>query len=181
MKWIIGLGSLVALVVVAIVVIGAMNEGNRLENNVIAQYDENKNRLSTLSNSVMEAAQVPAMAKKDLKEVVEAAMEGRYGNSGSKAYVQAITEAYPGQIDPSLYVRIQNMIESGRRDFASEQTKLIEKVRIYKTRLGEVPGGMIMKMVGYPKINFKDYEIVISDYTNDTFTTKRDKGLQLGN
>ena len=29
----------------------------------------------------------------------EAAMQGRYGENGSKAYVQAITEAYPGQIE----------------------------------------------------------------------------------
>lgn len=180
MKWIVGIGLVAALLTIVMVVVGAMNEGNRLENNIIAQYEENKNSLSTLSNSVMEAAQVPEMAKNDLKEVVEAAMQGRYGDAGSKAYVQAITEAYPGQIDPSLYVRIQNMIESGRRDFSAEQKKLIEKTRIYKTRLGTVPGGMIMKLVGYPKINFKDYEIVISDYTNDAFTTKRDKGIQLG-
>jgi hypothetical protein len=180
MKWIVGLGIFTGIVAIVMLVIGAMNEGNRLENNIIAQYEENKNKLSTLSTSVMEAAQVPEMAKNDLKEVVESAMQGRYGDGGSKAYVQAITEAYPGQIDPSLYVRIQNMIESGRRDFSAEQTKLNEKTRIYKTRLGEVPGGLIMKMVGYPKINFKDYEIIISDYTADAFTTKRDKGIQLG-
>ncbi|AKF13626.1 hypothetical protein PHIN3_363 [Sinorhizobium phage phiN3] len=156
----------------------AYNKGNRLENGITAQYEQNQNKLSQLSNSVMEAAQVPEMAKEDLKEVIESAMSGRYGNDKNLLF-KSVTEAYPGQIDPKLYTRIQDLIESGRRDFASEQTMLIDKVRVYKTELGTLWGGMWMSVAGYPKINLDDYKIIISDYTADAFKTKRDKGLKL--
>lgn len=155
------------------------NSANKMENGITAQYEQNQNILTRLSNSVMEQAQVPEMARKNLESVIKAAMEGRYGDSGSKAYVQAITEAYPGTIDPSLYTRLQDTIEAGRTDFAKEQEKLIDKVRIYKTELGTLMGGVMYSMAGYPKINLDEYKIVISDYTADAFKTKRDNGLKL--
>lgn len=162
--------------------VSAYNTGNRMEQGIKAQYEENQNKLSALSNSVMEAAQVPELAKNDMKEVIEAAMEGRYGPNGSGgAMFQAITEAYPGTLDAALYTKIQTLIESGRRDFAAEQSKLIDKTRVYETALGNFPGGLMMKIVGYPTINLADYKIIVSDYTADAFTSKRDKGLKNGN
>lgn len=158
----------------------AAKTGNRLENGITAQYEENQNKLSALSNSVLEAVQVPELAKNDLKEVIKSAMEGRYG-SDKNLLAKSVTEAYPGAIDPSLYVKIQNLIESGRRDFAAEQTKMIDKTRVYKTALGEPIGGLFLSFAGYPKINLDDYKIIVSDYTADSFAKKRDSGLKLGN
>lgn len=175
---IVGAAALIAIPVTQYITYA--NMGNRLENGIIAQYKENQNTLTKLSNSVMEAAQVPEMAKNNLKEVIESAMQGRYGAGGSKAFVQAITENYPGSIDPSLYVKLQQLIESGRADFRSEQSKLIDKVRVYKTETGYVWSGFWLSLAGYPKIDFDKYDIVISDYTDNAFQTKRDNGLKLG-
>lgn len=158
--------------------VSAYNKGNRIENVITAQYEQNQNVLSKLSTSVMEAAQVPEMAKKDLKEVIESAMAGRYGNDKNLLF-KSVTEAYPGTLDPVLYAKLQNMIESGRTDFAAEQQVLIDKTRVYKTELGTLWGGTWLSIAGYPKINLDDYKIVISDHTADAFKTKRDNGLKL--
>lgn len=178
----------IILGVAAVAIIGAgvatyisyANLGNRLENGITAQYEQNQNKLSQMSNSVMDAAQVPAMAKDHLKEVIKESMAGRYGNDKTLMF-KAVTEAYPGTLDPSLYAKLQNLIESGRTDFAAEQQTMIDKTRVYKTTLGNVWGGFWLNIAGYPKINLDDYKIVISDYTAEAFKTKRDNGLKLGN
>jgi Flp pilus assembly pilin Flp len=179
MKYII----LAALASVALVAVGsyfsAASKGNRLENAIEAQYEQNQNSLSKLSLSVVEAAQVPGMARDDIKDVVKSAMEGRYGADGSKAVFQSIKEAYPGQIDPSLYVKIQNIIESGRTDFAVEQEKLIGKVQGYKTELGAPWSGLWLNIAGYPKIDLADFKAVKSNYTVDTFKSGVDTGIKL--
>lgn len=172
-----GLAGVIAIV--GINFVSAYNFGNRTERAIEAQYEQNKNVLSRLSNSVVEAAKVPALAKDHIKEIVAEAMEGRYGSDGSKAVFQAITENYPGQIDPSLYLKIQTMIESGRTDFAAEQSKLIDKVRIYKTELGTVWRGTFLSVAGYPKINLDEFKIIQSNYTLKSFETGVDEGIKL--
>jgi hypothetical protein len=159
--------------------VSSYNKGNRLERGIVAQYTENQNSLANLSNKVLEQAQVPGMMKDDLKEVVKEAIAGRYGNDKT-LLAKAITEAYPGQIDAQLYVRIQNTIESGRNDFRAEQTKLIDKVRVYETELGNFFGGTMLSFAGYPKIDLVKYgTIVINDSTAKAFETGRDNGLKL--
>lgn len=159
--------------------IGAYNSGNVLENSIKAQYSQNQNKLSEMTSSIMEAAQVPAMARDDLEKVIKAGLEGRYGEGGSGALLQAMTEAYPGQLDSALYSKLQQMIESRRRDFSEEQKLLIEKKRAYEVALGYFWGGMWMKVAGYPKIDLAEYTIVTNAETQEIFKTKTDKTMQL--
>jgi hypothetical protein len=173
---IIALGAVVAVPVVSYV--NAYNLGNRIENQIVAQNEKNQNTLSALSTKVMEAAQVPEMAKNDLKEVIKTAMEGRYGNDKTLLF-KSVTEAYPGTLDASLYAKLQNLIEAGRNDFKNDQDMLIDKTRVYKTELGTLWTGTWLGFAGYPKINLDDYKIVISDHTAEAFKTKRDNGVKL--
>lgn len=161
--------------------ISAYNKANSRENAIVAQYEQNQNKLSKLSNSVMESAQIPEMYKNDMKEVIQAGIEGRYGEGGSKQLVLAVQEAYPGTLDSSMYTKIMNMIESGRADFADEQSTLIDKVRVYKDELGSFVTGSWMSFAGYPKIDLDKYKIVNSNYTIKTFETGVDEGIKLGN
>ena len=160
--------------------VSAYNRGNEVENGIKAQYDVNQNSLSTLSNTVLEQAQVPEMARDDLIAVVKEAMQGRYGND-KNLLGKMVTEAYPGTLDPALYTRIQDSIESGRRRFANDQNMLVDKVRVYRTELGSFWSGFWLRVAGYPKINLDDYKIITSEYSNESFRTGTDKGLQLRN
>jgi len=171
---------LVLLVTIPVVsYISNHNYAVSAEAGIKAQWENNENILAQYSLRVMEAAQVPDMMKDDLTDVLTAAMQGRYGEDGSQATFQWIQENYPGQVDASLYTNIQNLIESGRKDFEAGQTMLVDRKRSYETAMGSFWSGMWIRVAGFPKINLADYEIISSDHARDAFETGVDKGLQL--
>lgn len=135
--------------------------GNRLENSVIAQYDVSRNTLAQMGLKIAEAAQVPAMYRDDVAAVATATIEGRYGAEGSKALFQMLTEQNP-TLDPTVYIQLQQMIESSRNDFKTTQDKFTDVKRTYNVALGSPWQGFWMGVAGYPKIDLTKYEIVTS-------------------
>lgn len=143
-----------------------------------AKYDNMQNVLAQYSLKVTEAAQVPQMYTKDLAEVAKAAIGGRYGESGSKATFQWIQEHNPN-VDPSVFVKIQQIIEGGRDNFQNEQTQFIDIKRSYKVQLTQFWSGLWLHLAGYPKISLDDYKLISSDHASETFKTGIDKGIKL--
>jgi uncharacterized protein (UPF0333 family) len=179
-------GALIALIVVGI--LGAMavmtyisnaNLGNRLEIAIKAKYADNENIYANGTQKVMEIAQVPGMYAADLQKVVTAAIQGRYGPNGSQATMQWIKEAGVS-LDPSMYTKIQQVIESFRNEFQQSQTALLDQCRNYETLRGNVWSGFWLNIAGYPKKDIdKMCTIVTTDKARQTFETKRDTGIQL--
>lgn len=181
MKWVM-IGAVAGVVALgAFSYINAYNTGNQMENTIMAQYDKNRNTLSNMTNQVLEAAQVPDMMKEDLKEIVAGAMEGRYGPDGLKSMVVAIQENYPGQLDSSLYTRIQDIIEARRNEFKVAQDDLIDKTRVYKTALGSFWTGTWLRFAGYPTNDWdwKKYEPVVASRVQEVYETGTENNLQL--
>lgn len=158
--------------------ISAYNTANRLEQQIQATYEDNQNVLAQYSNRIAEAAQVPAMQRDDLTAVVTAALEGRYGEDGSQAVFQWIQEQNP-QIDSTVYVQLQRMIEAGRIEFAAAQTKLVDQKRIYETALGSFWQGTWMSVAGYPRIDLAEYQIVSTVRADEAFETGIEEPMQL--
>lgn len=167
-----------AISVGAISYISAYNTGNRLEQTIVATYENNRNVLAQYGNRVAESAQVPAMQRDDLTQVVTAALEGRYGSDGSQAVFQWIQEQNP-QIDSSVYVQLQRVIEAGRIEFQNSQTILVDQKRIYETQLGSFWRGTWMNIAGYPKINLDEYQIVSTTRADDVFEIGTEEPIQL--
>jgi len=154
------------------------NYGNRMEKQIDASWTDNRNVLSQYSARIMEMAQVPDMYKDDIVEIYEGAMTGRYGENGSEAMFQFLREQNP-QIDASLYTNIQQSMEAGRNKFENSQTKLIDLKRSYETKLGAFYSGFWLRVAGYPRVDLDDYNIVMSDYSNNAFESGIDNGLKL--
>lgn len=179
-------GAMVAIGVVAAIVIGfflayvsAYNTANRLEQTIKAEAKNNENILATYGQKVQEAAQVPGMMRDDIVAIAKAAIGGRYGENGSQAAVQMIREQNP-QVDSSLYKNLQQIIEAGRDEFKTHQTRLIDAKRVYETELGSFFTGSMMHFAGYPKINLDDYKVVSTGRAQDAFRTGReDAPIQL--
>ena len=155
--------------------VSAYNYGNATEQALIAQKDENRNKLAQYGQKVLEVAQVPEMYKNDVLEVTKAAIEGRYGQDGSKAAFQFLVEQNPS-LDASLYKQIQQVIEAGRNDFQAGQTRLIDLRRSYQTALGSFWKGMWLGIAGYPKVKLSDFDIVSTGRADDAFKNKREDG-----
>lgn len=161
-------------------VIGIANYGNRAEKQIVAEHKNLENILGQYSIKVAEAAQVPDMYKSDMKEVVEAALKGRYGANGSTAVFQWLKEDNsPAKLDSALYAKIQQIIEAGRNEFQNNQTRFIDIKRVYETNLGYVWTGTVLGIFGYPRINLDDYQITTTDAAATALKTGRDQPLQL--
>jgi hypothetical protein len=157
----------------------AYDLGNRYERGLDASVANSQAVLSNTIQIIMESAKVPAMARDDLKDVIKEGLQGRYGETGSKSLVQAITENYPGQLDMSLYTRIQDQIETQRMNFTSAQQIVIDRKRSYETDLGSFWTGFWLNKAGYPKIDLSQnkYNPIINVQTGESFNTGIDTGI----
>lgn len=165
-------------VVIMVMFIGVYNFGNSSEQRLEAKLKDNKVVLANYHKKVAEAVQVPAMARDDLVKVVTAAIQGRYGEGGSKAVFQMITEQNPS-IDPSLYSKIQQIIESGRDKFENNQKEMIDIERAYRTTLGSFPKGIILNILGYPRVDLNKFKIIVDSSTEEAFDTGKEEVMIL--
>lgn len=158
--------------------VGAYNFGNEQEKALSAAYKNNQNVLSSYTLKVAEMAQVPEIARDDLKEVIQAQFEGRYGQDGSKATWQWLQEQNL-PLNNDLYTRLQQTMEAGRNEFQVAQTGLLDKKRVYETALGSFWQGFWLRVAGYPKIDLAEIKIVTDAQTERTFATGQAEALQI--
>lgn len=154
------------------------NMGNSLEQDIVAIQQNSMNIATQYQNTIFEAAQVPEMQRDDLKEVITAALEGRYGDDGSRAVFQAIAEDNP-KIDSTVYVKLQQIMESGRKDFQREQSRMVDAVAVYKKKLGNFPSGFFLRIVGYPRINLEEFKPVTTGRVDEMFKTGNEEHMIL--
>ena len=140
------------------------NQGNEFEQQIDASYKNNQNVLGQYSLKVKEAAHVSDKYSEALTQVITKALDARYGEDGSKAAMQWITEQNPN-LDPQVYVKLQQIIEAGRNEFKIHQTTLLDQCRIYKTDTGYLWSGFWFRLAGYPKA---------VSYTHLTLPTNRE-------
>lgn len=172
------------LVTIGAVLIGsyisAANYGNRAQKDIEAVWVNNQNVLASYTAKVQEAVQVPAMYKDDLKEVITTALAARYGEGGSKATFQWLKE-HNIPFNDTTYIKVQQIIESGRNEFQNQQTRLIDAKRAYETNLGYVWMGFWLKTAGYPTsdFDFNKYKPVVLADTAAIFESGVQTPLQL--
>lgn len=150
----------------------------RAENGIKAQYAQNQNDYDNMWKKFREMAQVPEMYVEDLKKVYDGAIKARYGENGSQAAIQFITEHNPN-FDASMYTKLQSAIEAGRNGFEADQKQLIDKKRQYQDLLGGTKALFVGFWFGFPRIDLDQYDIVTSDETQDVFKDKKSDEIDL--
>lgn len=177
---VIGIATLLAalLAIVLVYVVSSYNQANTYEQALKAEKENNRNILSNYGKKIVEAAQVPAMMRDDFLKIVNAQMQGRYGEKGSTATFQWIQEQNL-PLDSAVYTRIQSLVESGRNEFRQGQTKLVSVKQSYNTALGSMPKGFVLGLLGFPRIDLREFDIVSDDRTENAFSTKREDALHL--
>lgn len=169
--------------VIALTAIGsyvsAANYGNRAEQQIKAKYQDNENVLSSGYQQLQGVAGVTKMATEDQIAIFKAAIQGRYGDGGSKAVFQMITESNPVQ-DPQLYRKVQQVVEGTQKEFQQSQTGFLDIKRSYETELGSVWKGMWLGFAGYPKIDLAQYKIISSQGASDAFKTGKQAAPNFG-
>lgn len=159
-------------------VIGINNDLVAQEEGLKAQYKQNQNNYDNYIKKLLESAQVTENYASDLKSLYKDAMAGRYGADGSKAVFQFLKEQNPN-LDPSMYSKLQQMIEAGRNSFEAEQKSLLDKKRVYETGLRTFPNNLVAKFLGFPSKEIAEIDIVTSASTEETFRTKKSEPVNL--
>lgn len=182
-KELMGVGVFVVVAVLAVAVVSALwnfySNAVLYENGIKAQYAQNKNNFANGVNEVREVAQVPSMYTDDLVKVWSGVMQDRYGKDGSRALFQWIREHNP-KVDPSLYQKLQVVIVTWRNSFMADQKMLIDKRNQYQNYFGQPPSHVFYAWVlGFPRIDLSQYDIVTSAETERTFDTKKSEPIQL--
>jgi len=187
----IGAGAIAALSIfgIAALIVGtglsmyysAYNYGADSETTIPAEYKNMENILGQYSLKVSEAVQLPAMHRDDMKDVMTSVMTARQGSGGSKAAFQWFKE-HNIDMPPTLYTKVQQIIEAGRNKFENSQTKFIDTKRGYAASLKKdlfLSRGWWLAIGGYPTINLDDYKIISSGHAVESFKTGIDTGLKL--
>lgn len=176
----IGLWAAVAIAVgLGVVAFGsyvsAKNYGARTEASLRAAQADSKNVFAQAGQKIRAVAQVSALYAEDVNRVTQAAIEGRYGDEGSKATFQWLQEQNP-QLDASVYTKVQQVIEGSRRDFEAAQRRQIDVKRQYETAIDTFWRGFWLARAGYPKLTLSEFDIVSTVEADEAFRTKQEAG-----
>ncbi len=168
----------VTVVSLGMYALSVRSSANRMEKNVVYQFEQNKNNYDKMWKTFKETAGITSMYTEDIEKVFKSAIQGRYGEGGSKAVFQMITEQNPN-FDQSMYKRLQEIVEGGRSDFEENQKMLLDKKKQYVTFLDEIPEGPIAGFFGFPKVDLNQFQIVTSDRTQGAFEKGKDDEIKL--
>ena len=139
----VGVVSVTALVVVSVVVLGLLGfykYASSVRNTALAwETDLNKvvrvevSERATYETSLTEQLGLGGLKADKMKEIISAAMEGRYGDNPNQgqALLQMVTEAYPGTEGLNIYDKILPAIQAGREAIRNKQNLRIEKAQAY--------------------------------------------------
>ena len=176
---IISLGVLALFLALAVLMVAsyasAKTYGSSTEANLRASQEDSRNVFAQAGQKIREVAQVPEMYASDVERVTRAAIEGRYGENGSQATFQWLQEQNPN-LDASIYAKVQQVIESSRRDFENAQRRQIDIRRQYEASLGSFWRGAWLSVAGFPKEDLSKFDIVSTVDADRAFSTKQEEG-----
>jgi len=174
---------------------GWYDDAIHLENATAAQWQSNQNTYDAFWKTVKEVAQVPEQYKEDFKQLLVQETSAKYGPQGSQATFQWFKDRNIN-LDPTMYRKIQDVIESGRADFKRSQDTLLDKQRKTHDMMEGYWGSMFAKHYNFPsaktgnyappkdidgdgKLTVLDYPIVTSARTAAAFATGQDEAVNV--
>lgn len=168
----VGTLALTALLVVTSY-ISANNTAAAFEARLGAERDNSEMVLGQYDQTILEASQVPDMQRDDTIAIVREALRGRYGEDGARAVFQMIQEQNP-QPNDALYLKLTQLIESGRNEFKTTQTRMRDTRASYEVALNSVWQGFWMRTAGYPRLKLSDFDVITTDRAEQVFQSGKE-------
>lgn len=145
------------------------------ENDIKRLDKESENSLSATTLKLQNAVGLNSQYTKSLKEVVTAAVQGRYGKDGSQATMQWIQEQNP-TVDSKMFLKVHDILDGGGTEFKIAQDRKIEICTQYEKTRDYLVRGTLLRLAGFPKKDVEKMCQVVSDAdTQDAFSTGQRK------
>ena len=153
-------------------VASATNLANNFEKKLKGFQVKTKNSVSTLMNELQSEQLITKEYVNAANTAIDKTFKGRFGEGGSKAIFQALTEA-------NIPISVERFESWSRRDSSrwasleADQNTMVDAAVSYDAWLGRWQS-LPARWVGYPKIKVADYyDIMISEGAANAFETKR--------
>lgn len=159
----------------------AYSNGVDFETSLEAVWGQNKSIKSNFEAKVKEILQVAKIANDVQVKIIESANKSRYGEQGSGATVQMLTEANPN-VDISILKNLTQVIDAGREEFKAYQKLMLETKRQYTSSLEKkyfLGEGWWLKLAGFPTKNLDQYKVLVLENVQRQFETGTDQVLEL--
>jgi hypothetical protein len=175
---------LVGLLLVGVTIMGTYTSAHdsavNAETTITKLDKDSENVLSTVTLTIQETAGVASMYAGDLKDTLRTTFQSRNGPDGNKAVVQWIKEQNP-TLNSKLYLKIQDVIEGGRKEFQIAQSRKLEACGTYENMLGWFWRGKLLSFAGFPRLDLKKSCQVVSDSkTAAAFDTGKQEPIKFG-
>lgn len=145
----------------------------KMENSLEAKLESNKNELSSYSTKVQEIAQIAKLSIDSQQKLMKIANETRYGGAGNNV-AQVINENNI-PMDLQTLNEFTTIVRTERDRYRNVQNELRDQVRQYK----DLWASPINAMMLHPQIDLKQFELVINQYTDNAYKTKRAEAIDL--
>ncbi|MDF2534013.1 MAG: hypothetical protein K0R18_170 [Bacillales bacterium] len=154
-------------------ILSSRNTAVTLENKVKAQYASNQASYDGMWKTFVEMTQVTDLQAKQMKEVYTGLISGRYQDPN--LLFKMVKEDNP-KLDTTVYTKIQQAIEAGRKGFTNDQKKVLDIVREYNTYIQH--HFIMAAITGRTQLDENKY-ITTSDRTKDAFNSGKDGAVNL--
>lgn len=173
-KWLtVIVGVLALLLFIVPTIISVSNTEISLRKRILAQQENLEVVFDNTWKTINQVAQVPSQYKEDFRSVYSDIMGARYANERGGALFSWIREHNP-QFDPSLYTKVQTVIEAERANFTREQKKLVDLHREHSTYISVFPNSLIVGRRGEVQI-----QTVTSQKTEETFRSGQENDMKV--
>lgn len=170
---------LVLLAFIGIMVIKVITLNNTLVrqvNTIEAKFKDNQQIYSSIRIKIEQAGLVANEYADQVIRAFNESISNRYGGGGVKGAMLWIHEQNPN-IDPSVYTKIQQLVEGEFGKFEANQTTLLDMGRTYKNTISTFPNNIIASFLGYDKEKIEPYMTILisndakQDYSTGTMTS----------
>jgi len=179
---------------VAVVGFGIFGKALSVHDNAIAAEEGAKaawkNMMNVRDNAYQQitgAASVANAERESFNEIFQAAQEGRYGDGGSQAMMQWITEQNPNPT-PDLFKKVQSIMEARLNEWTTAQAVMTDHQRSYATYTQTAVNAMFAGFWDFPRevkgqlappsdldgdgiLTVLDYPVIVTAHTQQEFSS----------
>ncbi len=154
--------------------IGVYNGFVSAEQTVKARYKASQASLTNAVNTLKTMGITTQKYIDAFTNALKIAIEGRYGQAGSKAVLQFLQEQNP-TMPTEVMTKLQDATEEVYADFYASNVGTVDADRAYMTSVRLFPANLVAKMFGFPT-----FEYTQAGYDKVIMTKESAKAFQKG-